>query len=51
MTAVAALLTLSIAAVVVVLVRGRRHDGARAGFVFPEEGSPPPLRGRAGYAG
>src|SRR5699024_3432049 len=28
---------------VVVLVRGRRHDGARAGFVFPEEGSPPPF--------
>lgn len=41
MTAVA-LLTLAIAAVVVVLVRGRPRDGARAGFVSPEEGSPPP---------
>lgn len=33
---------LAIATVVVMLARGRPRDDARAGFVSPEEGSPPP---------
>lgn len=41
MTAVT-LVALAIATVVVMLARGRPRDDARAGFVSPEEGSPPP---------